>query len=246
MFEDVVEDLTPNPFEDSKRDVPYSEQFVNVGEEQVSVQELIDGYLRQSDYTRKTQALAEERNSFSVENDAAVKLMEALRTDPAGTIASLAVKIGLVDQADLSYELVSRLNSEHQVPSREQVESEIDARARALLEEDPRIREAEDQRLMAEINAQFAQIEEENGLTLSSRDKDAILENAVRMETMRLDLAFMDLSKKAATIRAQRDNAKQSAPQAPGAPVTDMTPTQPSAPPRNIREAWERGKATIS
>ncbi len=190
--------------------------------------------------------MAEDRKAFSVENDAAVKLMEALRTDPAGTIASLAVKIGLVSEADLSYELVSKLNDAHAVPSREQVEAEIEARARALLDEDPRIREAEDQRLMAEINAQFSQIEQEIGKPLSDLDKDAILENAVRMETMRLDLAFMDLQKRADEIRAKRAAANQSAPQAPGAPVSDSTSTQPSTPPKNIREAWERGKAAIT
>ncbi len=42
MFEDVAEDLSPNPFEQGQRDVPYSEQFVTVNDEQVSVQELTD------------------------------------------------------------------------------------------------------------------------------------------------------------------------------------------------------------
>ena len=45
--------------------------------------ELQDGYQRQSDYTRKTQELAEERKRLSQ----AEAIVSALETDPDGTIA---------------------------------------------------------------------------------------------------------------------------------------------------------------
>ena len=63
-------------------------------EQQVSLSELQDGYLRQSDYTRKTQALASERERFQ-QSDAIAK---ALESDPAGTINALSSAFGVDSQ----------------------------------------------------------------------------------------------------------------------------------------------------
>ena len=51
-------------------------------EEQVSLDELRDGYQRQSDYTRKTQELASERDRLQQ----AEAIVNSLEADPAGTL----------------------------------------------------------------------------------------------------------------------------------------------------------------
>ena len=51
-------------------------------EEQVSLDELRDGYQRQADYTRKTQELASERSRLQQ----AEAIVQSLEADPAGTL----------------------------------------------------------------------------------------------------------------------------------------------------------------
>lgn len=68
---------------------PVGEMFevkVNGETLQVSKDELLSGYSRQEDYTRKTQELAEQRNEAAD----ALAIFEALRTDPKGTLEYLA------------------------------------------------------------------------------------------------------------------------------------------------------------
>jgi hypothetical protein len=69
---------------------------VDVGGEQVDVNELRSGYMRQRDYTQKTQLLAQQRQEY----EAATRLAEALRADPQGTLLQLAEATG-VDLASL-------------------------------------------------------------------------------------------------------------------------------------------------
>ena len=57
---------------------------VDGSEEQVSLDELRDGYQRQADYTRKTQELASERSRLQQ----AEAIVQSLEADPAGTLAA--------------------------------------------------------------------------------------------------------------------------------------------------------------
>lgn len=61
---------------------------VKVGGEdvQVSLDEALGGYMRQADYTQKTQALAEQREQLTY----AEQIAQALETNPAETISALA------------------------------------------------------------------------------------------------------------------------------------------------------------
>lgn len=68
----------------------------DVGGEQVSLNELQQGYLRQRDYTQKTQLLSSQRQQY----EAATRLAEALQSDPRGTLVQLAAASG-VDLASL-------------------------------------------------------------------------------------------------------------------------------------------------
>lgn len=68
----------------------------DVGGEQVTVDELQRGYMRQRDYTQKTQLLSSQRQQY----EAATRLAEALQADPRGTLLQLAAASG-VDLASL-------------------------------------------------------------------------------------------------------------------------------------------------
>ena len=75
----------------------YSDYQVQVGEDTLSLQELRDSGLRQADYTRKTQELAER----SRELEQASTLTQMLQVNPRGTLEYLAQQNGL-DLADQS------------------------------------------------------------------------------------------------------------------------------------------------
>lgn len=68
----------------------------DVGGEQLTVDELQRGYMRQRDYTQKTQLLSSQRQQY----EAATRLAEALQADPRGTLLQLAAASG-VDLASL-------------------------------------------------------------------------------------------------------------------------------------------------
>ncbi len=72
---------------------------------QVSLNELQDGYQRQSDYTRKTQELASERSRLQQ----AEAIVVALEKDPSGTLQALARSFDIpldnkVDSSDESWD----------------------------------------------------------------------------------------------------------------------------------------------
>ena len=64
---------------------------VDGSEEQVSLEELRDGYQRQSDYTRKTQELASERKRL----EQAEAIVSSLESDPESTLKALSDAFGI-------------------------------------------------------------------------------------------------------------------------------------------------------
>jgi hypothetical protein len=97
MEEDVVESADPVDSPEPSVEVveePAGEAYtVNVdGETQeVSLQELRDGYQRQADYTRKTQELASERKRLQQ----AEAIASALENDPESTLKALGDAFGV-------------------------------------------------------------------------------------------------------------------------------------------------------
>lgn len=63
-------------------------------EQQVPVREALSGYMRQADYTRKTQQIAADRQDIQF----AQALRQGLERDPLGTLQALAQHYGLVGQ----------------------------------------------------------------------------------------------------------------------------------------------------
>ena len=86
MEEDVVESTEVDNPESSVEvtEEPSGEAYtikVDGEEQEVSLEELRDGYQRQSDYTRKTQELASERRRLQQ----AEAIVSSLESDPEGT-----------------------------------------------------------------------------------------------------------------------------------------------------------------
>ncbi len=96
MEEDVTESTQVDTPESSVEvsEEPSGETYavkVDGEEQEVSLDELRDGYQRQSDYTRKTQELASERKRLQQ----AEAIVSSLEADPDGTLSALADAFGV-------------------------------------------------------------------------------------------------------------------------------------------------------
>jgi hypothetical protein len=99
-------------------------------EEQVSLNELQNGYQRQADYTRKTQELASERERLA-QGEAIVQALEA---DPEGAITALAGSfgVGVGNQKSSSPEQVDYEDMDPDEVRLRRIESSIEEQNRAL------------------------------------------------------------------------------------------------------------------
>ena len=112
---------------------------VDGSEEQVSLDELRDGYQRQADYTRKTQELASERSRLQQ----AEAIVQSLEADPAVTLEALGDAFGVArasgeptgvvdpwDEPDPNEQrlatLEARLEQQDRVHRRQQVEKQVE------------------------------------------------------------------------------------------------------------------------
>tara|TARA_R110002033_G_scaffold81308_3_gene132133 strand:- start:252 stop:992 length:741 start_codon:yes stop_codon:yes gene_type:complete len=100
MEEDVMESTEVDTPESSVEvtEEPSGDTYavkVDGENQEVSLEELRDGYQRQSDYTRKTQELASERKRLQQ----AEAIVSSLEADPDGTLTALADAFGVQMQA---------------------------------------------------------------------------------------------------------------------------------------------------
>jgi len=127
----------------------------------VSLDELERGYLRQSDYTRKTQSLASERAELAQ----ATQLLQALESDPQGTLEALQRHIGVEDDGLSDLDPVERELMDH----REYIDSQ------------------RMQSMQAEVENELSDLEEEYG----EFDWDEVLEFAIDREIPDLEAALL-------------------------------------------------------
>lgn len=198
---------------------------INGFDEPISLGELAKGYLRQADYTRKTQELAELRKQAeqSVANvgEGAAALWESLKDDPAGTAAYLAVRAGLLDESAVSTRLkeVEGIRLVDEGTLQRLVQERLDA----AVSQDPRVQEAQARRVSAMIDSQFAEIESQVGQPLSERARIKTLEFATQHGITDLRVAF-------AALRGQtsqkRERKASSSPERPQPKPRDDTATR--------------------
>lgn len=188
-------------------------------DEPVSLGELAQGYLRQADYTRKTQELAELRKKAeeSAKNvgEGAAALWESLKDDPSGTAAYLAVRAGLLteDQVPKRLKEVEGIRLVDEATLDALVQERLDAAVR----EDPRVQEAQYRRVQQTIDSQFAEIESAVGKPLSERARVKTLEFATQHGIADLRVAF-------AALRGQTSTKQPK--------DTPRSPERPTAKPR--------------
>lgn len=190
----------------------------------VSFQEMRDGYLRQADYTRKTQEVAKQRN----ENEQAIKLWDAIQADPVNVAKVIAVQAGLLDENAVPVKQIDF----SPIRTTVEVEAEINRRVEEAVASHPVVTEAAKVKWDNWLNGEFTRLEQTHQVKLGPKSRQRILRRAAQAQVTDLDLVFQSLM-------AER-NAKQAAAEA----VRNAAPSRPS--PRTAKrelvedpESWE-------
>jgi len=202
-------------------------------EQQVTLEELQNGYQRGADYTRKTQLVAEERDRLRQ----AEAVMNAIQEDPAGTIQALSKSFG-VDNP---------MQTESATDDWEDVDPSV-ARIAAL---EQKLEQQEARERKQDLERQVNVLQEEYG----EFDTDELLGHALKHRIGNLEAAFkhwrfdqtQDALSKLQAEQEITEKKRGAAVVTPGGSTqvgTEQSPT--SSPPSSIREAFERAKQELS
>lgn len=189
-------------------------------DEPVTTEELRDGYLRQADYTRKTQEVAAEKQRL----EKAENFYKALTEHPGELAKQLAVAAGLIEEGAQPVKVVD-------LPfrSEEDIQAEVDQKVEQALAEHPEVQKAQDVLIQQWIDTEFSELETEFGKPLGPKSRKLILETAQRSNTNDLKLVARALVQKQQDQARKRGDLKKTAPAKPTGPAHQETVTEPPA-----------------
>lgn len=189
-------------------------------DEPVSLEELKNGYLRQADYTRKTQEIATQRQSA----DKALSFWEALTSNPKGVAAQLAVAAGLIEEGAQPVKV-----TDLPFKSDEDMQAEVDQKVAEALASHPDIDKAMD--IIAErwLETEFSRIEQEHNVKLGPKSRDLVMRTAYDRKVDDLEMVFLSLRAKQQEQARNRDSLKQAAPARPTGQATPQAVTEDPA-----------------
>lgn len=218
---------------------------------EVSAEEAIAGYQRQADYTRKTQALASERE----QNSRAQQLWDAIEANPQKTIAAIADAYGLkLTPAEAA------AAAQQQAGTADPFEDLYEEGTPTATPEDPRweavakfMQEQTLREQTSAIEAELVGVREKYGIKIAdpSQFNQSLVEYAIENDIGSLDAAFRAMSFEAAQQAAARRstaNRKQALPPvASGHPVQAgvLAPGAGSALP-SFEEAFAAAEAELN
>jgi hypothetical protein len=226
------------PLEDSDTSLDLETVVELPNGEKQSIKELVDGYLRQSDYTQKTQTLAEQRKEL----DRAAKLYDLMKEDTVGTIARLALEAGLIDESQLRDARPSRaveqwFRSDSSKSEEQSIEEIVAQKVAEALARDERIQKISQQDQSDRIIEELDAIERDYETTLDDDDRRAILQTALKEGNGNLEHVFLKMQARLAKARANTDRIKKSSTPSKGGKVP--TKQVSGGKPANVREAFE-------
>lgn len=171
----------------------------------VGIDDLRGGYMRQADYTRKTQELKELQR----EAEKAIALMRMLEERPAETLRKLYQRINAGQPLDFEDQISS--HNVEQPKSPIDIEALVEARVAEALANDPRLVAVQQERALGEIYTIFSQIEEDYGVKLTDSDKQLVLEEAQKRQSTDLPFVFGALYSQKLQAERKREAEKRNA-----------------------------------
>lgn len=233
----LVDSLVEQP--DDGAEVPALEdprfwtQQTEVDGELVTLGEMKNGYLRQADYTKKTQALAEERRTL----EQADSFLKEFQADPSEFARALAVEFGWLDQDRLTP--VKELSIPQQV-----TDEELEARLQEMLDErvqtDPRVLQAQQTESLRLISEEFDRIGADHSVSIPQELRDSLLAEAQQRGVFDLELLF---KARLASRQRSSDNLIRSGAVRPRSAGGLGSTPETAPPPTTVEEAWLQAKA---
>ncbi|MCL1587017.1 MAG: hypothetical protein M3092_01255 [Actinomycetia bacterium] len=206
------------------------------GEQEVRLRDLRDGYMKGSDYTQKTQALAEDRKRL----DQAEAFMKAYTDDPTEFARAIGEETGWLQPGQRPVKTIEGVK----LPTDEDYETEVQRRLGQAMDESPEVRAGRAAEALREINLEFDSIGKKNGVDIPPQLRKSLMQEAVDRGVNDLEILFE------ARIARDRDRSRQTselrsiAPSRPGqAPLAASG--DGSAPPEitDIAGAWKAAVA---
>lgn len=196
LFADLDDDAEveqpPTVTVDDSTEVEFEGDTITIGE-------LKAGYLRQSDYTQKTQ----EASALRKEAETALNLMNALQQNPRATVTKLWENVRQGEP------MVEQSAPAEQTPSKEtDLEALLEQKLNERLANDPRLRAIEEQEAADQVAEAFAQLEEVYDMDIPQEDRIYVLQKAMEAGTTDLGLVFGGLMQQRALRDKQRANAQ--------------------------------------
>ncbi len=203
-------------------------------EQQVTLEELQQGYQRQADYTRKTQEIAAERDRLQQ----AEAIVSALEHDPEGTLQTLAHSFNVTS--------FSQQNSNSEVSEYE----EIDPTQKKLVELENKIAKQEQVQRVQRVEREVNTLQEKYG----EFDRQELLNHALKNGIPNLEAAythwrFNDVKSTADKLSQEQEitnKKRDAAVVTPGGSTQSGTESEPTPQVSSLREAFALAKQQLS
>lgn len=140
------------------------------GPEKVSVRELTDGYLRQADYTQKTQVLAEQRKNL----ETADEFHKAFQADPHEFVRALSVQAGLIEEGAIPVKQIEVAK----IPTQEELDTRVNEMVEERVASDENVQAAKVANARIEIGKEFDRLQEVFNIPINEALRTSLIEEA--------------------------------------------------------------------
>ena len=231
---EAIESTEPADNLETSTEVPEEPGYtvkIDGEEQQVSLEELQNGYQRQADYTRKTQEIAAERERLLQ----AEAIVSALEKDPVGTLDTLA----------RSFNVNTPANAQN-----ENFEYEQDPTERKLAELENKIAAQEQVQRVQKIEREVSTLQEKYG----EFDRQELLNHALKNGIPNLEAAYTHMRFNEVKTTADKlsqeqeitNKKREAAVVTPGGSTQTGTTPEPTPEVSSLREAFALAKKQLS
>ena len=200
-------------------------------EQQVSLEELQQGYQRQADYTRKTQEIAAERDRLQQ----AEAIVSALEHDPQGTLQTLAHSFNV---APITGQQVS--DDEY---------AEVDPTQQKLAELEHKIARQEQMERVQRVEREVSTLQEKYGEFNREELLNHALKNGIpNLEAAYTHMRFNDVKSTADKLSQEQEitnKKREAAVVTPGGSTQSGVETEPTPQVSSLREAFALAKQQL-
>lgn len=201
------------------------------GTQQIPLGQLRDGFMRQADYTRKTQEVAALRQQLGE----AAGFLEQYRSDPQAFARALAVEQGLIYPGD---QPVSEVPGAR-FPTAEEIDQRVEQLVAERVQSDPAVQEAATVRAHAVVNNEFDRLEGVHQVKIPPELRESLTQEAIERGIPDFDLLLRARLASVQDRRRQTGQLQGAAPSRPGmAPAAQQQRGEPPAPITTIEQAW--------